>query len=55
VPAGAYAVAVSPEGDRVYITWNGTRGAKKEDLAKKLKWNTCAFTVVHVPAPEREP
>jgi hypothetical protein len=55
VAAGAYGLAVSPGGDRVYITWNGKRGAKKEELDRKLKWNTCAFTVVHIPAAEREP
>ena len=55
VPAGAYGLAVSPEGDRIYITWNGTRGANKEDLGKKLKWNTCAFVVVTIPPSERAP
>ncbi len=55
VASGSYGLAVSPEGDRVHITWNGARGVKKEDLARKPKWNTVAFVVIHVPASERQP
>jgi hypothetical protein len=52
-PSGAYGVAVSPDGGRVYITWNGARGA--DGSRKRVRWNTCAFMVVHIPASERKP
>ena len=56
-PMGTYSTAVSPEGDKVYITWNGNRGGADTSNPKnpKLKFNTCALTVVHVPAAERMP
>ncbi len=50
VPMGTYATAVSPGGDKVYITWHGNRGGKERG---KLRFNTCALTVVHVPESER--
>lgn len=49
-PMGSYATAVSPEGDKVYITWHGNRGGKERG---KLRFNTCALTVVHIPESER--
>ncbi len=51
VPSGVFGTAVSPAGDKVYITWNGARGA--ESLDKKVRWNTCAFMIVHIPESER--
>ncbi|MFT5108015.1 MAG: hypothetical protein ACI9UA_003650 [Pseudoalteromonas tetraodonis] len=50
---GSYATAVSPQGDKVYITWHGNRGGM-DAKRKKLSFNTCALTVVHIPASERE-
>ena len=45
---GTYAVAVDPvKGDKVYVTWNVSRGTKA--------WDSCGMTVVHVPASERQP
>jgi hypothetical protein len=52
VPGGCYGVAVSPAGDKVYITWNGARGVTES--TKKVRWNTCAFMVVHIPESERQ-
>jgi hypothetical protein len=49
---GTYGLAVSPEGDRVYITWNGNQGGVER---RKLSFNTCALTVVHIPPSERQP
>jgi hypothetical protein len=46
-PRGTYSLAVSPEGDVLYVTWNVSRGSKA--------WDCCALTVVHVPAAERQP
>ncbi len=51
-PMGAYGVAVSPKGDKVFITWNGNRGGV---VRRKLRFDTCALTVVHVPESERLP
>jgi len=42
---GTYATAVDPTGERVYITWNASRGSKA--------WDCCCLTVVHIPAAER--
>lgn len=52
VPMGTYATAVSPGGDKVYITWHGNRGGAAPP-GKKLRFNTCALTVVHIPPAER--
>lgn len=49
---GTYATAVSPEGDKVYITWHGNRGGT-DPKRKKLSFNTCVLTVVHIPESER--
>jgi hypothetical protein len=46
-PKGTYSVAVGPGGDKVYVTWNVSRGTKA--------WDSCALAVVHVPEPERLP
>jgi hypothetical protein len=54
VAMGSYATAVSPEGDKVFITWHGNRGGP-DPKRKKLSFNTCALTVVHIPQEERPP
>jgi len=50
-PLGTFASAVDPRGDRVYITWNGNRGGP--DRRGRVGFDTCALTVVHIPASER--
>jgi hypothetical protein len=55
VAIGTFGSAVSPEGDKVYITWNGNTGTERKDLGKKSRFNTCAMSVVHIPASERKP
>jgi hypothetical protein len=45
IPCGTYSLAVDPRGDRLYITWNVSRGSRA--------WDCCALTVVHVPPEER--
>jgi hypothetical protein len=50
-PLGTYGTAVSPDGERVYITWNGNRGT--DPTANRVQFNTCALTVVQIPAAER--
>ena len=55
VPCGAFGTAVSPAGDKVYITWNGNRTTRREDLAGRIKFDICAFAVVRIPVSERQP
>lgn len=42
---GTYSSAVDPRGDKLYITWNVSRDSKV--------WDSCALTVIHIPASER--
>lgn len=42
---GTYSSAVSPDGSKLYITWNVSRGSKA--------WDSCALTVIHIPEEER--
>jgi WD40 repeat protein len=52
VPLGTYSSALSPEGDALYITWNGNRsGAARGRFA----WDAVALTVIHIPKSERQP
>ena len=51
-PLGTFSSAVDPTGDRLYITWNGNTGGKR---GRRLTWDACALTVVHVPESERLP
>jgi hypothetical protein len=44
---GTYSSAVDPRGDKLYITWNASRGGRA--------WDCCALTVVHLPESERRP
>lgn len=47
IPKGTYSTAVSPEGDKVYVTWNVSRGTRA--------WDCCGLTVIHIPESERQP
>jgi hypothetical protein len=44
---GTYSTAMDPAGDKLYITWNNSRGTKA--------WDSVAVTVVHIPESERMP
>ncbi|MEX1097928.1 MAG: hypothetical protein WED34_17935 [Planctomycetales bacterium] len=44
---GTYGTAVSEAGDKLYITWNASRGSRA--------WDCCALTVIHIPHSERQP
>ncbi|MGC3968159.1 MAG: hypothetical protein QM775_12555 [Pirellulales bacterium] len=44
---GTYSTAVDRSGDKLYITWNVSRGSRG--------WDSCGLTVVHIPAGERQP
>lgn len=52
VPIGTYGSAVSPDGSRLFVTWNGCRGGM---VRRKYPFNTCAMTVIHIPESERQP
>jgi len=52
-PLGTYGSAVDESGERLYITWNGNRGGP--DQRGRLRFNTCALAVVHIPESERRP
>ena len=52
IPLGTFSSAVDPTGHRLYITWNGNTGGKR---GRRLTWDACALTVVHVPESERVP
>ena len=43
---GTYSTAVSPSGDKLYVTWNVSRGSRA--------WDCCALTVIHIPESERK-
>ncbi|MBI2478550.1 MAG: hypothetical protein HYV60_07890 [Planctomycetia bacterium] len=42
---GTYAVAVDPAGDKLYVTWNVSRGGRA--------WDCCGMTAIHIPESER--
>lgn len=42
---GTYSTVVDPKGDKLYVTWNVSRGRRV--------WDCCALTVIHVPKSER--
>lgn len=44
---GTFSSAVDPAGDKLYITWNNSRGGRA--------WDSCLLTVLHIPAAERQP
>ncbi len=44
---GTYSVALSPKGDKLFITWNANRASRE--------WDSCALTVLHLPESERRP
>ncbi len=46
IPVGTYSVALDPAGDKLYITWNASRGTRA--------WDCCALTVIHIPESERQ-
>jgi hypothetical protein len=44
---GMYATAVDPAGDKLYVTFNVSRGTRA--------WDCCGLAVIHIPASERMP
>ena len=51
VTLGTYGSAVSPDGARLFITWNGNRSG--QDRRGRYPFETCALTVIHIPESER--
>lgn len=52
VTLGTFGSAVSADGSKVYITWNGNRGGK-DPRRGRYAFDTCALTVIHIPESER--
>jgi hypothetical protein len=46
IPRGSYGLACDPTGQRLYITWNVSRGGRA--------WDVCGVSVLDIPAAERE-
>lgn len=44
---GTYGTAVDATGDKLYVTWNVSRGSRA--------WDCCGMTVIHIPESERQP
>lgn len=44
---GTFSIALSPDGSRLYVTWNGMREGQPRG------WESCAMTAIHIPAEER--
>lgn len=42
---GTYATSIDPAGDKLYITWNVSRGSRS--------WDCCGMTAIHIPESER--
>lgn len=53
VPIGTFASALSPDGTRLYITFNGSRD--RADNRGRYPFDTCALVVVDIPEAERTP
>ena len=50
IPLGTFSSALSPEGDKLFITWNGNRSGA---LHGRFRWDAVALTVIHIPQSER--
>lgn len=50
-PDGCFSSAVDPTGERLYVTWNGTRSSAPRGSST---WESVTLTVIHIPASERE-
>ncbi|MEX0939531.1 MAG: hypothetical protein WDZ59_16830 [Pirellulales bacterium] len=46
-PIGTFGSAVSEDGSKLYVTWNGYRHGADDE------WDVCAMTVIHIPESER--
>ena len=52
VPLGTYSSTLSPEGDRLYVTWNGNLSGA---VRGRFPWEAVALTVIRIPESERRP
>ena len=46
-PIGTFGSALSEDGSKLYVTWNGYRQGAAD------AWDVCAMTAIHIPASER--
>lgn len=47
-PLGSFSSALDAKGETLFVAWHGSRSSVN-------KMNTCALTVIHIPASERKP
>lgn len=52
LPLGTFGSAVDAQGDKLYITFNGSLS---QDRRGQPNWDACALVVIHIPSSEREP
>ncbi|MCA9114816.1 MAG: hypothetical protein KDA79_06985 [Planctomycetaceae bacterium] len=48
-PDGCFVSVLSPEGDKLYVSWDGWRTGQPRG------WESCMLTVIHIPESERLP
>jgi hypothetical protein len=53
VPIGTFGSSVSPDGSKLYVTWNGAH--EMADVSGKVPFRSVAMTVIHIPESERQP
>lgn len=51
-PDGTFGLGLCAQGEKLYVSWNGTRGHGPDQSGSRY-WDTCALTVIHIPASER--
>ena len=51
IPIGSFGYALSPDGSRLYVTWNGAHDVDKN--ARKVPFRSVAMTVIEIPESER--
>lgn len=51
VPIGSFGYALSPDGSKLFVTWNGAHDVAKD--AKKVPFRSVAMTVIEIPESER--
>jgi hypothetical protein len=51
IPIGSFGYALSPDGGKLYVTWNGAHDVAEN--ARKVPFRSVAMTVIEIPASER--
>lgn len=51
VPIGSFGYDLSPDGSKLYVTWNGSHDVK--EIGRRVRFGSVAMTVIHIPESER--